>query len=389
MSEKEDIVVIRKNDLYRKANTLITAKYKSTITEEKILAAALAKISNSATTDENGNIVCELYVKELNQLFGYESKTLYNHLKDIALRLASNVIGTSDPINNSFDYISLVIRCTYKNGTLTIKFNGDVKEQLFDLKNRYTLLSIQTISKLSNLYSFRLYEILKSDAYRLKYQVPNMCGIEMNISLSELKLDLGIINAGSDEIKQILNGSAHPDYDKAVEVAHEQMMTTWTKFKRSVMDVAIPEINEKTDLNVSYSPVKVGRGGKVVGVSFLITAKEKEVSNKKEIEIVNAKQPDEFDLMDAVINIIDEKISIKDAKAISEASNGDMEKVRKAYNIVKSSNTDIDNLVGFIIAAIKNDYSEPVKVNKKSKNKADFPQNKYNFEELEETLLGN
>ena len=34
-------------------------------------------------------------------------------------------------------------------------------------------------------------------------------------------------------------------------------------------------------------------------------------------------------------------------------------------------------------------YSEPVKVNKKSKNKAYFPQNKYNFEELEETLLGN
>ena len=50
-------------------------------------------------------------------------------------------------------------------------------------------------------------------------------------------------------------------------------------FKRRVLDHAVKEINEKTDLQVSYKPIKAGRP--VVGYDFKVLEKPKRKANTK------------------------------------------------------------------------------------------------------------
>ena len=73
-----------------------------------------------------------------------------------------------------------------------------------------------------------------------------------------------------------------------------------------------------------------------------------------------------------------------DAKAILEAAGMDMKKVRYAYGISRKSGR-IDNIVGWMISAIKNGYTE----NASGVQDADFEQNTYDFEELERRFVEN
>lgn len=386
--EKQEIIVTKKTDNYQKSNFLIGAKYRSSIMQEKLFATALSTIQN-AKSDQQGNLVCEMHVTELCRLFGCSQKSLYNNLNDIAKRMTGSMVGSTNPETQEFAYYAVIISAKYSNGIFTLKFNGDLKSEIMNIKQKYTILSLPLMLKFRSIYTFRLYEIFKSDAYRLRYQKQeNFYAYEMNFSLAELKLNLGVVNAESDSVKRILNGKT-PDYDKAVENAPEQVMEKWADFKKGVLDVAIPEINEKSDLNVSYTAERAGRGGKIVGVTFLISLKEDSLETEKKDEL---KENEILDLMDEVVEIINEKISMRDIRAIVIAANGDMNKVKKAYSIAKNSNTSIDNLVGFIISAIKEGWDTELKIKKELKKKEripDFPQNKYNFEELEKKLLDN
>ena len=54
-TKENKVSAIRHNDTYSKGNLLITAKYRSSLLENKLLAIALANIQNSYE-DDNGNL---------------------------------------------------------------------------------------------------------------------------------------------------------------------------------------------------------------------------------------------------------------------------------------------------------------------------------------------
>ena len=94
------------------------------------------------------------------------------------------------------------------------------------------------------------------------------------------------------------------------------------------------------------------------------------------------------DLIDELRDIIEEKLPTKDLRAVLEASNGDIDKVKNAYEIAKSSNTDINNLTGFLLCAIKNDYKPKKKkpARKKRENFSNFEERDDNFDDFVKTL---
>jgi hypothetical protein len=150
-------------------------------------------------------------------------------------------------------------------------------------------------------------------------------GFEFYIGLSELKLELGVVDASEKKVQEILNGKAQPDYDKAVEVATEKSYDTWRDFKKNVMDVATKEISEKTEMDISYETVRAGKGGKTVGVTFTIGYKN--VEDRMEVldEVVEKKITDDekYDLIDQVKALIKENLSTKDIISILKAANYD------------------------------------------------------------------
>lgn len=377
---------------YKKANIIIGAKYKSTIYENKLLAAALYSLQNSTTFDQNGDIVAVMPAAQLKAIFG-KGDSIYSHLKPVAASLIGRSIGIEDDQKKEFHYMTIVTDAEYKDGVCTITFNKKLKDRLLQIQNKFTLLSLPTMMNMTSVYSFRLYELLRSETFmgnRNCQQTING-GYEFYISLAELKLELGVVDASEKKVQEILNGKAQPDYDKAVEMATEKSYDTWRDFKRNVMDVATKEITEKTEMNLDYETRRAGKGGKTVGITFTISYKNPESRMEIVDEGVERKITDDekYDLIDQVKALIEEPLSTKDIISILEAAGYNYIKIARQYENAKSAK-NIGNIVGWMIDAVKNDYRTGIgKMGKRNNTFVNFEQNDYDFAELEEQLLDN
>lgn len=382
-----------KDNKYSKSNYLISAKYASSLLENKITAISLAKIQKKEyVEDKNGRIVCNMTANELRKLLNANAGSFYSQLEPVAINMTSRTLGFSDPNKNGgvFDYISVVDRARYENGTFSIFYNSDVKEYLSDFKANFTVLELPIMLKFKNVYSFRLYELLSSKSYyrkgipkELKTQVFN---IEFN--LSELKLDMGVVNAELDAVRKELNNKQAPNFDRAVEKSPEKKFNTWYEFKRSVLDLAIKEINEKTDMKVTFSPLKGGRGGKVYGVEFIVDLTGRNVDAIKDV-ISSKEKMTEDEKIDFIIDVkcLLKGFPTKDVRAICKTSGYNFEKIEKAYELLKKQN-DIENPTGWILSCLKNGYDDHFKAsNNKINSFNNFHQRTYDYDELEKELL--
>ncbi|MBQ7429166.1 MAG: replication initiation protein [Butyrivibrio sp.] len=392
-TKENKVSAIRHNDTYSKGNLLITAKYRSSLLENKLLAIALANIQNSYE-DDNGNLISELKASEIKKLMGDSSNSIYRHLEPIAQQMTGRTIGMKDPEREIFDYKSVVTHAHYENGTFTIEFNHLLKDQIIDIQNKYTVLNLPTMLLFKSVYSFRLYELLKSMSYIPKGQKRNDedKNWELKFQLSELKLELGVVNANSDRVQKILSNKKHPNFDEAVKAAPEQVFEQYRDFKRRVLDVAVAEINEKTEINVEYETLKSGRGGKVNAIIFYVSYDN--VAQKEEIvktEEVVEKPMDIDELLDEIYDILEGNFKLKDVRKIAKEADYNLASIKKAYKVYKKNEDNVENSVGFMIAAIKDGYESTAKKKKtKAKNTfVEFDQNEYDFDDLEGQLIDN
>ena len=266
---------LRRNDKdykYPESNALIGAKYGATLLENKILAIAFSELDRAQFAPD-GTIVVSFKAAELRKLLGDENNNLYNSLKKVSEKMIGRVFGITNDENHEFHYAALVTNADYVNGVFTITFNSKLRNYLVNLKDRYTLLSLSEMLSFKSVYAFRIYEILRSHAFEKNHYAQRRTdgGYEISAGLSELKFQLGIINAQEPEVQRILQKTVPPDYDAAMEAAKVQKYKSYTQFRRGILDPAIAEINEKTGMNLSYNTLRSGLGGKVVSVEFVIS----------------------------------------------------------------------------------------------------------------------
>ena len=127
---------------------------------------------------------------------------------------------------------------------------------------------------------------------------------------------------------------------------------------------------------------------------FFVELGNKENEEEKKTEATKKSksqlsQEEQFELFFKVKTLIKEELSYDDIGVICKAAEYDIQKIEKAYMVASSSTNAIDNLVGFMIKAIKENYDLPVKKeNGKKQNKFNnFHQRDYNFDEYERALL--
>lgn len=383
---------------YRKSNVLIGSKFKSTLLENKLLAISLANIPYNAEEGENGTLISTMKAADIRKLLNANKGSFYSQLNSAARSMTAKSIGYNDPENQKFEYIAVVIRAAYDKGYFTIEYNPHIKNYLTDIKANFTKLSLPIMLKFESVYSFRLYELLKSKAYipknmQSELENKNIKKFNIRISIAELKLTLGVVNAELESVKRVLNNSKTPNFDKAVEVSPEHMYTGMGDFKRRVIDVAIEEINRVSDMNVQYEPTRT-RAGKVVGFIFKVEFKESK-------PVLTSEEKDE--IIDMISDLIDQPLKTKDIRAIAEAAEYDFELVKRAYEGAEGSYDSISNFTGFMISAIKDNYYpeavEPAPETQKKKKAGkkpisqnpfnQFKQNDYDFDQLEIELLSN
>ncbi len=154
----------KKNELsVIKSNKLITAQFKMELNEQKIILLCIAKIKkNTKKSDkkESSSLYFDFTAKEIQNFLNVNSKGIYGELKSIANRLTKHRIYLSDGKN--FKFIVPIPFCEYKNGVFTIRFEKVMEEYLLELRDKFTMYSLENIRTLKSNYSIRIYELLKS-----------------------------------------------------------------------------------------------------------------------------------------------------------------------------------------------------------------------------------
>jgi plasmid replication initiation protein len=348
---------------------LIGAVYKASLIENKMLALALSCVGNAGKGTES-----VLYANEIAKYTGWSSGSFYSSLKKCIVAMTSLYI--SDCVNNCHRNMKIISSADYYNGVLTINFNSDILPHPEELKENYTILNLSAMMSFNSVYSLRLFELLKSRAYNLMHSKNKSSKYSVSFSLSELKLLLGAVNANLDRVHRILWRS-NPDYDKAIEVAEKNAYSVWGAFKKRVLDVAVKEINasELTDMTVSYSIKRAGRGGKVVGVDFTVTVALENIEEDVPGKLGSAPVGDVYEMVDKLLS--EESVRYGNVKSIVDAADGDFAKVEEAYAMYKRQ-SEPDILTGWMVAAIRNGDKEDKedKENKEKKENREYKEHK-------------
>lgn len=129
---------------------------------------------------------------------------------------------------------------TYNDSYVELMFSNAMKKYLLNLKSRFTYFQLENTSSLSSKYSKRLYLFLK------QYENTHI----LTISVEDLK-------------KMLQNNSSQ-----------------YFNFKKDVINVAIKEINEKTDIKISVKEYKKNKN--VERLEFSIYENEKVIKRRKE-----------------------------------------------------------------------------------------------------------
>ncbi|MCR5690787.1 MAG: replication initiation protein [Eubacterium sp.] len=366
---------------------MISAKYASSLLENKITAISLAKIQKQEyTEDENGRMVCSMTGAELRHLLHANKGSFYSQLEPVAINMTSRSIGFSDPSRNGgeFEYISVIDKAKYKDGVFSVYFNPDLRYYISELEKNFTIFELPIMLNFKNGYSFRLYELLSSRAYSSKYEKNQTGTYKITFNLSELKLSMGVVNAELDAVRRELNTKKVPDYDKAVAQSPEKKFEKWYEFRRCVLNVATEEINEKSDIYVEFKPLQGGVGNKTYGVEFYVTRKNQR-KEKQDQGQVDLTEDQKFQFHIQLNSLLQEyQVNLNDILAISQASGYNYDLVAEAKAQLDYAG-DVKNPVGWLISCIKKGgyQTTPVKMAKKN-SFHNFEQRKYSREQMDD-----
>ena len=238
-----------KNGLVVKGNALINASYNLEVTEQRLMLLAIInarETGNGITADSKLQIHASDYMKH----FDVNKKTAYEALKNAVDNLFNRQFSFRE-VRNGTDFIvksRWVSRIAYatNEAILEITFAPDVVPLILRLEEHFTSYQLKQVTQLTSKYAIRLYEILI--AWREVGKTPQ-------IELSEFRHKIGVEDT---EYKDMHN------------------------FKKRVLEPSIQQINEHTDITVTYEQHKKGRT--ISGFSFRLKQKPqpKKVESKRD-----------------------------------------------------------------------------------------------------------
>lgn len=255
-------------NLVIKDNALIEASHRLSEAEQRLILLAIVKARKHC------NSVQELRGKELIihaddyvQTFGVTRQVAYRVLKQSVMGLFEAKWGykyINDKGNKVVAYERFTQSAKYieTEGVVSFKFADAIIPFLVELEKRFTTYEIAQVAKLSSQYGMRLYEFFMQHLDK-----KNGNGW-LEISLDELRFRFGLLPT---EYK------------------------TMSNFKAYVLDFALKQINEYTDLTVTYEQRKQGRT--IIGFKFEFSRKvaTKPKKTPKDITDRDTKTVDLFD----------------------------------------------------------------------------------------------
>jgi plasmid replication initiation protein len=245
------VIVQTKTDLVVKSNALVEACYRLDLVEQRIILAAIV----TAREEQKGlgDDFITLDAKRFQTTFQMGDNNVYQQLKEAMDTLFNRYVLFRDIHPESgharVTKVRWISAASYIDGagTVQLRFAQDIVPFITRLEGEFTQYRLERIGGMSSAHAVRLYEML----------VQYLSAGQREIEVAWLKetLQLG------------------EDYSRLFD------------FKKWVVDVAVKQINEHSDIRVSYTQRKTGRI--VTHLIFTIKTADKPSTTKLKNPTVN------------------------------------------------------------------------------------------------------
>ena len=197
----------------RQHNALTNARYEYTELQLDLLFFLLSKLRK-----DKQDSVYELSIKDLSSLTGkkYNAAYLHKATSDMGSRVFEVQTETRYRQLWMFQRVDYLLG----QGIIEIKLTEDITPYLFDLKENFTSYELASALRLTSKYAKRIYQYCsqwKDQGETKKYDI--------------------------QDFKQMLGLFDDKGKDKTIRMSD---------FRESVLDVAVKQINEHTELHISY-----------------------------------------------------------------------------------------------------------------------------------------
>jgi plasmid replication initiation protein len=217
-----------------KSNRMIKAKTPFTKLEHRVVASLISQIDR----DQESFGTQRVSLRQIIERAGVSSTEIFRKAREICDRLVEKSVGIctyDEERGRVYTAYTLFRQCRYieQEGTIEAKFEEEMRPLLLQLKNRFTMYSLNCFLRLPSRHSMRVYELLK------------------------MREDLGAVRISVKEFRETLG--LENSYDR------------FTDLRRHVIEKARQQIAEHTDIEFTY---KVEREGRVAeGLRFFVKRK--------------------------------------------------------------------------------------------------------------------
>ena len=238
---------MKKNELVSKSNALIQASYTLNLVAQRLIVLAIIKARNQGNLSQVGGIH-RITAIEYQTHFGCALPMAYESLKSACESLYNSDfvwIGEDEQGDLQKTNTRFVQQATYNDGKgyVEVMFSNGIIPLITRLSKEYTEYELIQIRNLNSVYALRIFEML------MQWQTVGRTPV---IAIGDLRDRLGI-------------------------AVHQYKLMS--NLKMRVLDLAVNEINEHTDITVKY---KQHKQGKVI-TGFTFTFKQKK-SDKPAID---------------------------------------------------------------------------------------------------------
>lgn len=222
-----------------KDNSLINASYTLSLVEQRLILLAIIEARETSKGIDTETFL-EIHAQHYADRFHIDVKNTYAMLSDAVMSLFNRQVTymTIDEKRNKPEkrVVRWVSGISYVEGAgiVKLRFAPEIVPLITRLEQNFTSYELMQVTNL-NLYATRLYELLVS--WRSTGKTPI-------IEINDFRSQLGLL-------------------DQEYKLMHN--------FKNRVLEPAIKQINEHTDITVSYEQHKTGRS--ITGFSFKFKSK--------------------------------------------------------------------------------------------------------------------
>lgn len=240
-----------------KDNVLINASYSLELVEQRIVLQAIVKARKTETGFDTITPVC-IHASEYEKQYNVTKDGAYKALKDAVLSLFERQFTFTESEKGKLKVVKSrwVSQIAYidESAEIQIIFSPAVASMCSRLERHFSSYDLDQIAGLSSKYAVRLYELVIAWQSTAKTPV---------FELNDFRNKLGLLDG---------------EY------------STMSNFKKFVLDLAVDQINEHTDIKLTYDQHKTGRT--ITGFSFRIKSKVKQQKIKQQLQ----RDPDTADL---------------------------------------------------------------------------------------------